>query len=173
MAVLPVEQIVRLLDQRFRLLSSGSRSDVPRHQTLRAMLDWSYDLLNENEQKLLARFSVFAGGFTLAAAEVVAAGDPIAKDDVVYLLIALVEQSLVVADEDGDRYRMLETVREYAKDKLAATGSAETLRTQHRDYFLALAEDAEPKLMGAEQPSGCSAWKRNTRICGQASTGVL
>ena len=68
-------------------------------------------------------FSVFAGGLTLEAAEAVAAGDPIAKDDVVYLLIALVEKSLVVADEDGDRYRMLETVREYAKEKLAATGS--------------------------------------------------
>ncbi len=150
-AVLPVEQIERLLDQRFRLLTSGSGSDVPRHQTLRAMLDWSYDLLEENEKQLLARFSVFAGGFTLAAAEAVAIGDPIAKDDVVYLLIALVEQSLVVADEDGDRYRMLETVREYAREKLAASGSAELMRAQHRDYFLALAEEAEPKLMGAQQ----------------------
>jgi predicted ATPase/DNA-binding winged helix-turn-helix (wHTH) protein/Tfp pilus assembly protein PilF len=155
-AVLPVEQIVRLLDQRFRLLTSGSGSDVPRHQTLRAMLDWSYDLLNENERLLLARFSVFAGGFTLAAAEAVAIGDPIAKDDVVYLLIALVEQSLLVADEDGDRYRMLETVREYAREKLNASASADTFRTQHRDYFLALAEEAEPKLMGEEQ----TAWLR-------------
>ncbi len=150
-AVLPVEQIVRLLDQRFRLLSSGSRSDVPRHQTLRAMLDWSYDLLNANEQKLLARFSVFAGGFTLAAAEVVAIGDTIAKDDIVYLLIALVEQSLLVADEDGDRYRMLETVREYAREKLTASGSADALRTQHRNYFLALAEEAAVKLRSGEQ----------------------
>ena len=150
-AVLPVEQIERLLDQRFRLLTSGSRSDVPRHQTLRAMLDWSHDLLEEKERKLLARFSVFAGGFTLAAAEAIAIGDPIAKDDVVYLLIALVEQSLVVADDDGDRYRMLETVREYAREKLAASGSAELIRAQHRDCFLALAEEAEPKLMGAEQ----------------------
>ncbi len=150
-AVLPVEQIERLLDQRFRLLTSGSGSDVPRHQTLRAMLDWSYDLLNDNERLLLARFSVFAGGFTLAAAEAVAIGDPIAKDDIVYLLIALVEQSLIVADEDGDRYRMLETVREYAREKLNASGSADTFRTQHRDYFLALAEEAEPKLMGEQQ----------------------
>ncbi len=150
-AVLPVEQIERLLDQRFRLLTSGSGSDVPRHQTLRAMLDWSYDLLNDNERLLLARFSVFAGGFTLAAAEAVAIGDPIAKDDIVYLLIALVEQSLIVADEDGDRYRMLETVREYAREKLNASGSADTFRTQHRDYFLALAEEAAPKLRGAQQ----------------------
>ena len=124
------------------------------------MLDWSYDLLNDNERLLLARFSVFAGGFTLAAAEAVAIGDPIAKDDIVYLLIALVEQSLVVADEDGDRYRMLETVREYAREKLNASGNADTFRTQHRDYFLALAEEAEPKLMGAEQAAnGCDAWK--------------
>ncbi len=150
-AVLPVEQIERLLDQRFRLLTSGSGSDVPRHQTLRAMLDWSYDLLNEKERLLLARFSVFAGGFTLAAAEVVAVGDPIAKDDVVYLLIALVEQSLVVADEDGDRYRMLETVREYAREKLNVSGGAESVRNRHRDFFLMLAEEAEPKMMGAEQ----------------------
>jgi predicted ATPase len=94
---------------------------------------------------------VFAGGFTLAAAEAVAIGDPIAKDDVVYLLIALVEQSLVVADDDGDRYRMLETVREYAREKLAASDSAEVIRARHRDYFLALAEDAEPNLKSAEQ----------------------
>jgi len=150
-AVLPVEQIVRLLDQRFRLLASGSRSELPRHQTLRALLDWSYDLLDEPEKLLFARLSVFAGGWTLAAAEAIDAGEAIAKDDVVYLLIALVEKSLVVADEDGDRYRFLETVREYAKEKLVASRNAEALRERHRDYFLALAEEAEPKLAGPEQ----------------------
>lgn len=151
MAVLPVEQIVRLLDQRFRLLAGGSRSDLPRHQTLRALLDWSYELLDEAERQFFARLSVFAGGWTLAAAEVVGAGETIAKDDVVYRLIALVEKSLVVADEDGDRYRMLETVREYARDKLAASGNTEAVRERHRDYYLALAEEAEPKLTGPEQ----------------------
>src|SRR6185437_8999606 len=98
-----------------------------------------------------ARLSVFAGGWTLAAAEVVGAGDVIAKDDVVYLLIALVEKSLVVADDDGDRYRMLETVREYAREKLAITGGANAVRERHRNFFLALALNAEPNLAGPEQ----------------------
>ncbi len=94
---------MRLLDQRFRLLTGGSRSDLPRQQTLRAMIDWSYELLDVPEQKMFARLSVFAGGWTIAAAKGVGAGDAIADDDVVYLLIALIEKSLVVADEDGDR----------------------------------------------------------------------
>ena len=151
MAVLPVEQIERLLDQRFRLLASGSRGDLPRHQTLRALLDWSYELLDDAEQRLFARLSVFAGGWTLSAAEVVGAGEVIAKDDVVYLLIALVEKSLVVADDDGDRYRMLETVREYAREKLSMSGDANAVRERHRDFFLALAVNAEPNLTGPEQ----------------------
>src|SRR5450631_3802538 len=149
-AVLPVEQIVRLLDQRFRLLTSGNR-ELPRHQTLHAMIDWSYELLDEAEKALFARLSVFAGGWTLAAAEAVCGGEPIANDEVVYVLIGIIEQSLVVADEDGDRYRMLETVREYAKEKLVASRDERAVRQRHRDYYLALAEEAEPKLMGAEQ----------------------
>ena len=149
-AVLPVEQIVRLLDQRFRLLTSGDR-ELPRHQTLRAMIDWSYELLDDAEKALFARLSVFAGGWTLAAAEAVCGGEPIAKDEVVYVLIGLIEQSLVVADEDGDRYRMLETVREYANVKLVECGEPDAVRQRHRDYFLALAEDAEPRLAGPEQ----------------------
>ena len=149
-AVLPVEDILRLLDQRFRLLTRGS-GDWPRHQTLRAMIDWSYELLDDAEQQLFARLSVFAGGWTPAAAQEICAGDPIAKDDVVYLLIALIEKSLVVTDEDGDRYRMLETVREYAREKLNESGNAEAASEQHRDHFLALAEEADPKLLGPEQ----------------------
>ena len=148
-AVLPVEQIVRLLDQRFRLLTSGNR-ELPRHQTLRAMIDWSYELLDEAEKALFARLSVFAGGWSLEAASEVCSGEPIARDEVVYVLIGLIEQSLIVADDDGDRYRMLETVREYAKDKLVVAGDAEAIRERHRDYFLAFAEQAQPKLMGAD-----------------------
>ncbi len=94
---------------------------------------------------------MFAGGWTIAAAKVVCAGDAIADDDVVYLLIALIEKSLVVADEDGDRYRMLETVREFAREKLSASDAAELVRERHRDCFLALAEEAEPKLIREEQ----------------------
>ena len=154
-AVLPIEQIVRLLDQRFRLLTSGNR-ELPRHQTLRAMIDWSYELLDAAEKALFARLSVFADGWTIAAAEAVCGGEPIAEDELVYVMIGLIEQSLVVADEDGDRYRMLETVREYAKGKLVPSGGAEAVGERHRDYFLALAEEAEPKLRGADQ----AAWLR-------------
>jgi len=150
-AVLPVEEIVRMLGQRFRLLTGGSRDDLPRQQTLRAMIDWSYELLDDAEQKLFARLSVFAGGWTIAAAKVVGEGEGIASDDVVYLLIALIEKSLVVADEDGDRYRMLETVREYARERLHGSGMEDAVRRRHRDHFLALAEEAEPKVSGAEQ----------------------
>jgi len=153
-AVLPVEEIVRLLDQRFRLLTSGGR-ELPRHQTLRAMIDWSYELLDGAEKVLFARLSVFAGGWTLKAASEVCSDESIAKDDVVYVLIRLIEQSLVVAEEDGDRYRMLETVREYAQERLEepAIGAAirERWRDRHLAYFLALAEEAEPKLNGAQQ----------------------
>ena len=148
-AVLPVEEIERLLDQRFRLLIG--KGEVPRQQTLRALIDWSYELLDEAEQRLFARLSVFAGGWTVAAAEAIGADEGVARDDVVYLLIALIEKSLVVTDEGGDRYRMLESIRQYAGEKLAAAADAEAVRTRHRDYFLALAEEAEPQLKGAEQ----------------------
>jgi non-specific serine/threonine protein kinase len=150
-AMLPVDEILRLLDQRFRLLTRASGSEMPRQQTLRAMIDWSYDLLDEAEKQLFARLSVFAGGWTLAAAEAVGAGDPIAKDDVAYLLVALIDKSLVAVDENGDRYRMLETVREYAREKLAHSGEIDPLRSRHRDYFLALAEEADPRLDSPEQ----------------------
>jgi non-specific serine/threonine protein kinase len=153
-AVLPVEQIVRLLGQRFRLLTSGSR-ELPRHQTLRAMIDWSYELLDDAEKALFARLSVFAGGWTLEAASEVCGDESIAKDDVVYVLIGLVEQSLVVTDDGGDRYRMLETVREYAHERLeqAAIGDMgrERWRDRHFAYFLAFAEEAAPQLSGAQQ----------------------
>ena len=149
-AVLPVEQILRLLTERFRLLTRGD-PDLPRHQTLRAMLDWSYDLLDDTEKKLLVRLSVFAGGWTLDAATQVCSGEPITKDEVVYVLIGLIEQSLVVAEEDGDRYRMLETVRQYARDRLVGAGEQERWRDRHLAYFLELAEEAEPKLSGPEQ----------------------
>jgi predicted ATPase/DNA-binding winged helix-turn-helix (wHTH) protein/Tfp pilus assembly protein PilF len=150
-AVLPVEQILRMLDQRFRLLTSGNRSDLPRQQTLRAMIDWSYDLLDAAEKQLFARLSVFAGGWTLAAAERIGEGDGLTREDVVYVLIALVEKSLVVVSEDGERYRLLETMRAYAQEKLAPIDGAQLIGARHRDYFLALAEEAEPRLTGAEQ----------------------
>ena len=153
MRSLSVEEINRKLDQRFRLLTGGSRTALPRQQTLRSLIDWSYDLLHEPEKLLLQRLSVFAGGWTLAAAEQVCAGDGVEDREVLDLLTSLADKSLVVVEQnDGhSRYRLLETVRQYARERLLESGGGEAVRERHRDYFLALAEEAEPKLMGAEQ----------------------
>jgi len=150
LAMLPVEEIARLLDERFRLLRSGSR-DLPRHQTLGAMIDWSYELLDDAEKALFGRLSVVAGALKKTAAQAVCAGEPIATGEVVYVLIGLIEQSLVVADDGGDRYRMLETVRQYARDRLRDSGEAERWWDRHLEHFLDLAEEVEPKLIGEEQ----------------------
>jgi len=151
--VLSVEQIAQRLDDRFRLLTGGSRAGLPHHQTLRAAVDWSYDLLSEPERVLFARLSVFAGGFVLEASEAICAGDGIAAEDVLDLVGHLVDKSLLVTEAvDGDlRYRMLETIRAYSREKLTATGQADLVRRQHLDWFLALAEHAEPKLCGPNQ----------------------
>jgi predicted ATPase/class 3 adenylate cyclase len=154
---LSVEEIDGKLDQRFRLLIGGSRMALPRQQTLRACIDWSYALLPAPEQRLLQRLSVFAGGWTLAAAEQVG-GERAAEWEVFDLLTSLSDKNLVVAEQiDGhSRYRLLETVQQYARERLAEDGSGEVVRERHRDYFLALAEEAKPKLNGVEQ----AAWLR-------------
>jgi non-specific serine/threonine protein kinase len=151
--VLPVEQILARLDDRFRLLTGGSRTALPRQQTLRAMVDWSYDLLRAPERLLLRRLSVFAGGWALKAAEAVCAGDGIAENEVLDLLAQLVDKSLVQAEAQGgqERYRLLETIRQYGREKLEETGEAERLRNRHFDFFLALAGEAEPRLRRREQ----------------------
>ena len=150
---LSVEEIDGKLDQRFRLLTGGSRTALPRQQTLRSLIDWSYDLLREPEKLFLQRLSVFAGGWTLAAAEAVCAGEGIEQRDVLDLLTSLADKSLVVP-EQGDaqtRWRLLETVRQYARDRLEDAGGSAAVRVRHREYYLALAEEADPKLRGAEQ----------------------
>ena len=149
---LSVEQIATRLDDSLRLLSAGSRTASPRQRTLRGTLDWSYELLSMPEQSLFCRLSVFAGGWTLQAAEVVGAGDT-QHGDVVDLLSRLVDKSLVVAETTGIggvRYRMLEPIRQYAQEKLEESGEAEEVRSQHASFFLALAEEAEPGLRGPE-----------------------
>lgn len=147
-----VEQIAARLDDRFRLLTGGSRTALPRHQTLRGVMDWSYALLSDGERRLFARLSVFAGGFTLAAAEKVGAagGD---RGDTVELLTRLVEKSLVSVDRRRDeaRYSLLETVRAYAAEALEAAGEREPARSAHAAFFLALAEEAAPHLKGSGQ----------------------
>jgi predicted ATPase/DNA-binding SARP family transcriptional activator len=153
---LAVEQIAARLGDRFRLLSGARRTALPRHQTLRATMDWSYDLLSEAERRLLCRLSVFSGGFTLDAAEAVCAWDadgPCTPDDVLGLLGQLVDKSLVTMEEQGGeaRYRLLETIREYGAEKLRGDGEDPITRERHRDWFLTLAERAESALRGPDQ----------------------
>ncbi|MCE7984268.1 MAG: hypothetical protein DYG89_24095 [Caldilinea sp. CFX5] len=179
-AMMP-EQIAARLDDRFRLLTGGSRTALPRQQTLRAMIDWSWDLLSAPEQTLLRRLAVFLGGWTLEAAETVC-GDlritnyelrdsaltlPVIRNsefvthnaelvtaaDVLELLTHLVEKSMVVVEEQtgGARYLLLETLRQYAREKLLEAGEAEAVRARHLAFFLQLTEEIEPKLRTGDQ----------------------
>ncbi len=137
-----VERIAERLTDRFRLLTGGDRTALPRQQTLRALIDWSFDLLDAPERMLFRRLAVFAGGFTLEAAEHVGAGDELAEGDVLDLVARLVEKSLVSLEAEGERYRMLETVRQYALEKLEQSGDMAATRTRQLHFFLALAESA-------------------------------
>jgi predicted ATPase/class 3 adenylate cyclase len=148
---LSVKGIAVRLSDRFRLLTGGHRTALPRQQTLRALIDWSYDLLTEAERILLRRLAVFAGGWTLEAAEAVGAGAGIDQANVLDLLTALVEKSLVAIETSCGRYRLLETVREYAQDRLNDSGGGDATRAQHLAFYLALAEGARPGLKGSEQ----------------------
>jgi non-specific serine/threonine protein kinase len=152
--VLAVDQIAAHLDDRFRLLTDGGRDTLPRHHTLRAAIEWSYDLLAAPEQALFTRLAVFAGGWTLDAAEAVGA-DAGGAAEVLGLLKGLVDKSLVVVEE-GDRaarYRMLETIRAYGLEQLAARDDEAPTRARHAAYFLQLAETADRQMHGPEQPA--------------------
>jgi predicted ATPase/DNA-binding CsgD family transcriptional regulator len=150
---LSVEQIASRLGDRFRLLTDGSRTALLRHQTLQATMDWGYNLLTEPERVLLRRLSVFAGGFTLEAAEEVCGGDAVATSEVLNLLLHLVDRSMVVArDRDNQSwYRLLETVRQYASQRLVEAGEADEMRQRHLTWYVGLAEEAEAKLRGPKQ----------------------
>jgi predicted ATPase/DNA-binding CsgD family transcriptional regulator len=154
MRMLSVDQIAAAVADRFRLLMGGPRTAIERHKTLRASVDWSHDLLSADERLLLRRLAVFSGGFTLEAVERVCAGDGIGSERVLDLLGSLVDQSLALADErePGVRYRLLETVRQYGLEKLAAAGEEDELRGRHRDLFLELSERAGPQLETCSQP---------------------
>jgi predicted ATPase/DNA-binding SARP family transcriptional activator len=157
------EQVAARLDDRFRLLTGGSRTAVPRHQTLRAVVDWSWDLLDDAERMLWRRFSVFTGGATLEAAEQVCAGPAnqagqadqagLAADQVLDLLTALADKSLLTVRHgpDGARYRMLEIIRAYGQDRLTEAGEQDALREAHARYFTGLAEAGVHHLRGAGQ----------------------
>jgi len=150
---LSVQEVNRRLDQRFRLLTDTSHTALPRQRTLRALIDWSYDLLNVEEKAVLCRASVFAGGFTLDAAEQVLSGDLVDRTAVLDLLTSLIDKSLVQTEEHAGttRYCQFETVRQYCRDRLRESGSAPWLERRHSDYFLELAEAAEQGLRGAQR----------------------
>jgi predicted ATPase/DNA-binding SARP family transcriptional activator/DNA-binding NarL/FixJ family response regulator len=151
---LAVEQVARRLEDSLGLLTGGARTVDPRQQTMRATLRWSHELLSGPEQKLFARLSVFAGGWTLQAAEEVCGDGAAGQDVVLDLLSSLVDKSLVLAEEragEEARYRMLEPIRQYALEKLEESGETELLREQHARYYLGLAEAAEPELLGPGQ----------------------
>ncbi|MGI5221513.1 BTAD domain-containing putative transcriptional regulator [Nocardia sp. CA-290969] len=163
-----LDQLANRLDDRFRLLTGGSRIALPHHRTLRAVVDWSWELLSDAERMVLRRLAVFSGGASLEAAEqvcaAVGAGDPggqavaIGPWEVLELLTTLTEKSLLIATERGVpgeqgglRYRMLDTIAQYARDRLVESGEAETVRRAHLAYFTGLADTAEPHLRRAEQ----------------------
>jgi predicted ATPase/class 3 adenylate cyclase len=150
---LSVEVISARLNDRFRLLVTGDKTVLPRQRTLRALIDWSYDLLPPNERALFQRLSVFAGGWTLEAVEAVGAGGEVAQPDVMDLLTHLVEKSLVVMEVGGERYRMLDTVRQYAKERMSESGDEVANCNRHLSFFLGYAETARPELAGPEQGS--------------------
>jgi non-specific serine/threonine protein kinase len=155
--VMPVGQILSRLEDRFRLLTSGSPGALPHQQTLRATVDWSYELLSDKERVLFDRMSVFAGGATLEAVESVCSGNGIGEDEVLDLLTHLVDKSLVLPEVGvggAARYRLLETLRAYGRERLEQAGSRPDRLDQHVRFYLGLAEEAEPELSGGDQ----SAW---------------
>jgi non-specific serine/threonine protein kinase len=167
--MLPVEELAARLDDVFRLLTGGSRTALPRHQTLQALIDWSYELLPPAEQRLLRWLAVFAGGWTLEAAEAVVSDKDesghsallhpssfiIHPSDVLGLLGRLIDKSLVLVDQQAGvaRYRLMETIRQYAQAKLAGSGEADEARGRHAAYYLALAEAGAPMSSGQVQPA--------------------
>ena len=153
LSTLTVKQIAAKLDDRFRVLASGRRTALPRQQTLAASIDWSYELLSDREKSLLRRLSMFGGAFSLEAAEAICAGQPIAKKDLFGLLRSLANKSLINVIQVGDelRYNLLETIRQYAADRLAAGAEDTNVRVRHLDWYLHLAETASSAIHGPDQ----------------------
>ncbi len=153
LTVLSLTQLDQRLNDRFRVLTTGYRTQLPRHQTLRATVDWSFDLLAETEQILFRRLAVFAGGWTLEAAEAVGADDRVRREEVLDVLSSLVDKSFVLVDQQNAevRYWLLETLREYGMEKLRSAGEERTMRNRHRDFCVRLVRRAEPMLHREEQ----------------------
>jgi predicted ATPase/DNA-binding SARP family transcriptional activator len=169
-----IDQLASRLDDRFRLLTGGSRTALPRHRTLRAVVDWSWELLTEAERMVLGRLSVFSGGASLEAAERVCAGDAVEQEQLLELLTSLTEKSLLLTEGDGaPRYRMIGTIREYAAQRLAEAGEADLARHMHLAYFTGLTETAEPYLRRAEQLEWLATLEAEHDNIGSAMRGAL
>jgi predicted ATPase/DNA-binding CsgD family transcriptional regulator len=153
--MLSVEEILARLEDRFRLLTGGDRSEAQRHKALRAAVDWSFNLCSEHEQQLWARCSVFADEFDLDAAENICAGDGMTTDDVFTCIVGLIDKSVLTrtGDSPQTRYRMLETIRQYGQERLAEAGMDAAVRRRHRDYYLRLAEQSDAESAGPDQTS--------------------
>jgi len=153
MRALSVDELMARLDDRYKLLTGGSRAALPRQQSLRALVDWSYDLCSDSERMAWARLSVFAGGFDLVTAERVCSDEAIPSDGVWDIVTHLVDKSIVVASDDaaGVRYQLTETLREYGQDRLREFGQTDDLKARHRDWARQLISQAEAGWFGAEQ----------------------
>ncbi len=148
--VLSVEKIYERLSDRFKLLTGGKRTALPRQQTLKALIDWSYDLLSDEEKRIWGKLSVFAGGWTIEAAEEICQDEEISQYDILDNLINLTEKSIIIYDSEKDRYRMLESIRQYGDDKLKESNGKESVYVEHLKYYTALAVASEQKLAGDE-----------------------
>jgi predicted ATPase/DNA-binding SARP family transcriptional activator len=169
-----LDQLANRLDDRFRLLTGGSRTALPRHRTLRAVIDWSWELLTDAERAVLCRLSVFSGGASLEAAERVCADGVVQADEVLDVLTALTDKSMVVTEDGGmPRYRMLGTIKEYARQRLAEAGESDPARRAHLAYFTELAEIAEPHLRRAEQLEWLAVLEAEYDNIGAAMRGAL
>jgi len=173
--ILNADQLAARLNDAFCVLTAGSRSALPRQQTLRATIDWSYQLLSEPERLLFQRLSVFAGGSTLEAVEAVCADASPPSVDILDRPASLVAKSLVIADRqlgDEPRYRLLETVRQYAREKLNNSGDSVPRHARHQAFFLALAEASEPKLHGETQVTWLARLRLSSTICALGWSGA-
>ncbi|MDR3690747.1 MAG: tetratricopeptide repeat protein [Fimbriimonas sp.] len=163
---LQVERIAERLDDRFRLLTGGSRTALPRQQTLRAMIDWSYDLLNDKERTMLRRLSVFSGGWSAAAVSSICSDDSVEPDEIGDLMQSLVDKSLAIFDGSISRFRLSETVRAYGREALVNGGESPTMRTRHLNHFGSLAvstEDSLSSLKAVEALAMLDAEQKNLR----------
>jgi predicted ATPase len=156
MRMMTLEQLAAGLDDRFRLLVGSTRTAVPRHQTLRASVEWTYTLLSEAERLVLSRLAVFAGDFTLEAAKEVCSDAAVERHEILDIVTRLVDRSLVQVGEDasGARYRLLETIRQYAGERLASSSEQDVIRGRHLAYFAALADRADAEM----QTTGLFRW---------------